>query len=48
MNDLSDDLLIEAYHKAIELHLNPDFISLIEKEIIKRNLLSIVKTHQKV
>lgn len=39
MDHLSDELLLEAYYKAIQLNLNADFISLIKDEIVKRNLL---------
>lgn len=38
MKNLSDDLLIESYYKAIELNLSIDFIKLIEKEIASRSL----------
>src|SRR5699024_2562772 len=38
MEHLPDDLLIESYHKATELKLSPDFITLIEREILRRNL----------
>ena len=40
MRKLSDELLIESYHKAIQLNLSPDFIHLIEKEIHRRSLIS--------
>lgn len=40
MRDLSNQLLIEAYDKAIELNLQKDFIQLIEREMKKRNLQS--------
>ena len=40
MRDLSNQLLIEAYDKAIELNLQKDFIQLIEMEMKKRNLQS--------
>lgn len=40
MRDLSNQLLIEAYDKAIELNLQKDFIQLIKKEMKKRNLQS--------
>ncbi|GGE43322.1 sporulation inhibitor sda [Pullulanibacillus camelliae] len=43
MEKLSDDLLIESYFKARELHLSPDFIILIEKEIKKRSLDNIIE-----
>ncbi|WP_284140469.1 MULTISPECIES: sporulation histidine kinase inhibitor Sda [unclassified Virgibacillus] len=36
MKHLSDELLIESYHKANELHLSPDFIALIIEEINRR------------
>lgn len=39
MEYLSDELLIESYHRAQELKLNPDFLLLIENEIHKRNLI---------
>ncbi|WP_071395843.1 sporulation histidine kinase inhibitor Sda [Bacillus tuaregi] len=38
MFKLSDELLLESYHKAIELNLSPDFIRLIEAEIHRRSL----------
>ncbi len=38
MNNLSDDLLIESYHKAKKLNLSNDFIHLIESEIRRRSL----------
>lgn len=38
MDYLSDELLIESYHKANELNLSSDFLSLIEEEIHRRSL----------
>ncbi|MDY0405507.1 sporulation histidine kinase inhibitor Sda [Virgibacillus sp. 179-BFC.A HS] len=38
MEQLSDELLLESYRKANELKLSPDFITLIKKEIQRRNL----------
>ncbi len=38
MEHLSDELLIQSYHKANELHLSQEFIHLIEKEIQSRGL----------
>ncbi|MFT8870972.1 MAG: sporulation histidine kinase inhibitor Sda [Sporolactobacillus sp.] len=38
MEQLSDDLLLESYYKARHYQLADDFISLIEKEIARRNL----------
>ncbi|WP_102026954.1 sporulation histidine kinase inhibitor Sda [Salirhabdus sp. Marseille-P4669] len=43
MKHLSDELLIESYHKACELNLSADFIQLIKDEIIKRSLLHKIK-----
>ncbi len=43
MKKLSDDLLVEAYYKARELKLNPDFIRLIEKELQQRALFHKIK-----
>jgi developmental checkpoint coupling sporulation initiation to replication initiation len=40
---LSDELLIESYHKAIKLDLSPDFIALIEAEIHRRSLSTKIK-----
>lgn len=39
MEQLSDDLLIEAYEKALQLKLGEDFVALIEEELRKRSLL---------
>ncbi|MBD3109967.1 sporulation histidine kinase inhibitor Sda [Bacillus sp. AGMB 02131] len=38
MNKLSDDLLIESYHKAKSLNLSREFIRLIEVELQRRSL----------
>lgn len=38
MKYLSDELLIETYHKAIELNLSEDFIYLIQEEIERRSI----------
>jgi developmental checkpoint coupling sporulation initiation to replication initiation len=43
MENLSDELLIESYHKAKELHLSHDFIDLIEQEIERRALIGRIK-----
>nr|WP_147532433.1 sporulation histidine kinase inhibitor Sda [Bacillus marasmi] len=43
MRKLSDKLLLESYHKAKELKLNPDFICLIEKELKRRSLFHTIK-----
>ncbi|WP_313798201.1 sporulation histidine kinase inhibitor Sda [Cytobacillus sp.] len=43
MRKLSDELLIESYHKARELKLSPDFIRLIEIEIHRRSLSHRIK-----
>ncbi|UCZ55260.1 sporulation histidine kinase inhibitor Sda [Bacillus shivajii] len=38
MKLLSDDLLIETYHKARELNLSEDFLSLIQEELERRSM----------
>ncbi|WP_100398274.1 sporulation histidine kinase inhibitor Sda [Bacillus sp. FJAT-44742] len=38
MEQLPDDLLVEAYLKAVSLRLNEDFIQLIESELERRSL----------
>ncbi|WP_026906260.1 sporulation histidine kinase inhibitor Sda [Paucisalibacillus globulus] len=43
MEHLSDELLIESYHKANELKLSPDFVSLIKDEIYRRGLTHKIK-----
>ncbi|ALA51200.1 sporulation histidine kinase inhibitor Sda [Shouchella clausii] len=43
MENLSDELLIETYHKAIELELNQDFIDLIHDELLRRSLTDRIK-----
>ncbi|MBU8879471.1 sporulation histidine kinase inhibitor Sda [Bacillus sp. FJAT-29790] len=43
MRKLSDELLIESYHKARELKLSPDFIRLIETEIHRRGIAHNIK-----
>jgi developmental checkpoint coupling sporulation initiation to replication initiation len=43
MYKLSNELLIECYHKAIKLDLSPEFIALIEAEIHRRSLSVKIK-----
>ena len=43
MDKLSDELLIEAYFKAVELKLCPDFIEIILNEIVNRSLTDKIK-----
>ncbi len=38
MENLSDDLLIESYVKAMKYHLSSEFIQLIEQEVERRKL----------
>ena len=40
LDNLSDDLLIEAYVKAKELNLDKDFRSLMMMEIQKRGIMN--------
>ncbi|MCB5933570.1 sporulation histidine kinase inhibitor Sda [Caldibacillus thermoamylovorans] len=46
MENLSDQLLIESYYKALELQLSPEFIHPIEKEMERRSLLNKIKKTQ--
>ncbi|WP_078390917.1 sporulation histidine kinase inhibitor Sda [Shouchella patagoniensis] len=43
MENLSDELLIETYHKAVELELNKDFIDIIHAELLRRSLTDQVR-----
>ncbi|WP_184402738.1 sporulation histidine kinase inhibitor Sda [Geomicrobium halophilum] len=38
MRELSDEMLIEAYEKALTLSLNDDFIAIIRSEMERRRL----------
>lgn len=38
MSKMSDELLIESYITAKELELCPDFLALLENEILRRSL----------
>ncbi|UOR12242.1 sporulation histidine kinase inhibitor Sda [Halobacillus amylolyticus] len=42
MKQLSDTLLLQSYHKAIELNLSQDFIKQIEEEIQERSITHLV------
>lgn len=46
MERLSDELLLESYFKANELNLSPDFVSIIEEEIRRRNLVDKIKAYK--
>ncbi|MEB1806589.1 MAG: sporulation histidine kinase inhibitor Sda [Bacillaceae bacterium] len=39
---LSDEDLLEAYNKAVERNLPRDFIELLKKELLKRELITHV------
>lgn len=39
MGKMSDELLLETYITAKELNLNPEFLALLENEILRRSLL---------
>ena len=43
MEHLSDELLLESFHKADELNLSPDFLTLFKDEIQKRRLTHKIK-----
>ncbi|WP_343073202.1 sporulation histidine kinase inhibitor Sda [Salicibibacter cibi] len=38
MRNLSDEMLIEAYERALKLNLNDDFIAIIQSEMERRAL----------
>ncbi|EFM08741.1 sporulation histidine kinase inhibitor Sda [Paenibacillus sp. MMS18-CY102] len=38
MELLSDDLLVDTYFAAIQLHLDQEFIRLISEEIMRRQI----------
>lgn len=40
---LSNNSLLESYHKAIELKLNDEFVHVLKKEIEKRGLSATIK-----
>lgn len=40
MATLTDEMLLDSYHMAKELHLDKEFIALLLAEIHKRNLNS--------
>lgn len=42
MENLSNSLLVEAYHEAKALNIAPDFIRLIKEELEHRGLLQEV------
>ncbi|HLR63669.1 MAG TPA: sporulation histidine kinase inhibitor Sda [Lentibacillus sp.] len=39
MRQLSDELLIELYHRAVEYELENDFIQLIKEELRDRSII---------
>lgn len=45
MKKLSDSLLIQSYHKAIELNLSDEFIEQMNKEIQKRSIQHLLEKH---
>ncbi|PYZ99212.1 sporulation histidine kinase inhibitor Sda [Alteribacter lacisalsi] len=48
MRHLTDDLLIETYHKARELQLHDDFIFLISQELKRRDIASTSRLPEKL
>jgi developmental checkpoint coupling sporulation initiation to replication initiation len=38
MKEQTDEFIVEAYEKALELNLEPDFLLLLEKELERREL----------
>lgn len=45
---LNDSSLVEAYKKAIDLNLDKDFISLLQTDLKKRNLVNKGNEYQEV
>jgi developmental checkpoint coupling sporulation initiation to replication initiation len=45
MKQLSDSLLIQSYHKAVELNLSDEFVHQIKAEIIERNIQHLLKQY---
>ncbi|MYL47883.1 sporulation histidine kinase inhibitor Sda [Halobacillus litoralis] len=45
MKQLSDSLLIQSYHKAIELNLSDEFIEQIKQEINARSIQHLLDKH---
>jgi len=43
MRNLSDELLIETYYKALELKLSSEFLELLKQEIKRRSLSDKLK-----
>lgn len=43
MKNLSNELLIETYFKAIELKLSSEFVFLVKEELGRRSLLAKIK-----
>ncbi|WP_082407113.1 sporulation histidine kinase inhibitor Sda [Bacillus sp. JCM 19041] len=41
LNQLSNSVLLEAYKKACQNNLEKDFISILEKELLKRKITPI-------
>lgn len=38
LKELSDDVILDSYYKAIDLKLEEDFILILEEEIVERGL----------
>jgi developmental checkpoint coupling sporulation initiation to replication initiation len=48
LKNLSDELLIEAYLKALELQLNDHFIELLKEELQKRGITHIQNNKESI
>ena len=42
MHLVPDELLLDSYHKAMKRNLDKQFIELLEEEIKRRNLVTLV------
>ncbi|RQW21476.1 sporulation histidine kinase inhibitor Sda [Bacillus sp. C1-1] len=38
MEQLSDSVLLEAYNKAKQIQLEEDFLAILEKELVRRDI----------
>jgi len=43
MEELSNDLLLRAYEKAVQLELEEDFLRMLHEELIKRGMLEKIE-----
>lgn len=39
---IEDKILIESYQKAVDLGLGDDFVNILNQELIRRNILTLL------